>query len=574
MFKRLTGFQVKLFESCYSHHYSAVGIVGPSAEIISRLQSHENYTIISIDNSSIAVPKIPLDKPASRYKLQTFLVSISTVTELKKHLQYLKTSLWWNHMASFLIIDNSKSSAQGCSGASSILLTAWKFNLLYAKFICHRKSKGILIISYNPYTNKAPIPWQLEPSPGIREKHHWTLFVRSYQKSQEICKALDFDQTSDLGGYKIRVGVLSSGFDISSTRSSGFKINGLGGSIVRYVIPALNARNKFYEKKFYSMLCSMAKSGVIDIVVSSPLYEQNYTIYPMTYPHMITEMAVVTQHRGYLSQIEKLLHVIDHSSRYAVVIVCCITFIFFKIFLRQSITTAILTIVRLICNAAIPNPLKNLATRIYLTSLFIFVITLQGIYQGQLASLLTKPVALPNVETFEDLKNFKYTLYGHKRLIFDLKELNYSGPLEPLPTFSCLKYVLENDSAACLLTRAYLLEISHEHDLHLSDTILQYFRGFCIRHDWPLEERWNILISRLVESNIIDHHRIRNVNLILEKQKVYQKEKENQGPKVIRLKDLVFAFTILGIGLVGATVIFFFEVWKGRKLLITTKKRG
>ena len=130
----------------------------------------------------------------------------------------------------------------------------------------------------------------------------------------------------------------------------------------------------------------MTHRGVIDIVIKGAWNEQNYTISPMTYPHMQTEVAVVTQHRGNLSQIEKLLYVIDHSSGYAVVIVCFITFIFFKFFLRQSITTAILSIVRLICNAAVPNPPKNLATRVYLSGLFIFLTTVQGIYQGQLTT--------------------------------------------------------------------------------------------------------------------------------------------------------------------------------------------
>ena len=564
MFKPLTGFQVKLFESCYSYHYSAVGIVGPSAEIISSLHSHENYTIILIDNASKAVPKILLDNHTSGYKLQTFLIPISTVRELNVNLQYLKTLQWWNHMASFLIIDNSTSSAQDCSRAFKILLTAWTMNLLHAKFICHHESKGILIYSYNPYTSKAPIPWQLQPSPGIREKHPWTLFVCSYQKSQEICKALDFDQTKDLGGYKIHVGSDS----FHDKNSSRFKIRILPLSnrrILHHMIPALNSTFKLFLNKNFAKLLKMTYSGDIDIMIRSYWNPRSFTIYPMTYPQERTELAVITQHRGYLSQIEKLLHVVDRSSRYAVVIACFITFVFFKFFLQQSITTAFLSIVRLICNAAVPNLPNNLATRIYLSGLFICVITLQGIYQGKLASLLTKPVALPNVETFEDLENFNYTIYGYKKYISNFKNANYSGSLVPLSDISCVNYVLRNDSVACLRKREMLHEISNKYDLHLSDTIFQKFRAFNIRKDWPLEKRWNILMSRLVESHTLHYYHGVKDNLILEKQKFYVKEKEYQDPKVITLKNLAFAFAILGIGLAGATVVFFVEVWKGRK---------
>ena len=555
---------MKLLESCYSHRYSTVGVVGPSAEIISSLQSYENYTIILIDNASKAVPKIPLGKHASRYKLQTFLVSISTVRELKVNLQYLKTLQWWNHMASFFIIDNSTSSAQDCSRAFEILLTAWTMNLLHAKFICHHESKGILIYSYNPYTSKAPIPWQPEASPGIKENHPWTLLVCSYQESQEICRALDFDQTKDLGGYKIYVGVLSSRYK-SSSKLKKITVTSTSGKFAHIMFPALNSTVKLFFQNSASYLLKMINRGDIDIGIWSIANHRNYTISPMTYPHMQIEVAVVTQYHGNLSQIEKLLHVIDHSSRYAVVIVCFITFIFFKFFLRKSITTAILTIVRLICNAAIPNPPKNLATRIYLTGLFIFVMTLQGIYQGQLLSLLMKPVARPNVATFEDLENFKYTVYGPKELILDLKGLNYSGSLVPVSDLSCEKYVSRNDSAACLRIRTDLIQISNKYDLHVSDTVIYNFGAFSIRGDWPLEERWNILISRLVESHLIEHFRKAKFTFILEKHKFYEKEKKNQDPTVIVLKDLVFAFAILGIGLAGATVVFFFEFWKERK---------
>ena len=56
--------------------------------------------------------------------------------------------------------------------------------------------------------------------------------------------------------------------------------------------------------------------------------------------------------------------------------------------------------------------------------------------------------------------------------------------------------------------------------------------------------------------------------------KYKEKEKAHQKFQVITLKDLAFAFKILGIGLAISTVVFFVEVWKGRKLLITTENCG
>ena len=204
----LTGFQVKVLQVCYRHHSCTVGISGPSADIISNFQSHESCSIILIGNASEAVPRMTLDYPKFRHKLQTFLFSVSTVTKLEKILKHLKTTKWWNHMASFLIIDRPPPFDQGCSKAFNILSTAWEMNLLHAKFICQHKSQGPLIYSYNPYTNQAPLPWQVEKTYRIKNEHPWTLLVRSYQDGQEICKDLDFDQTKDLGGYEIRASVI------------------------------------------------------------------------------------------------------------------------------------------------------------------------------------------------------------------------------------------------------------------------------------------------------------------------------------------------------------------------------
>ena len=563
MKKLSNDFQVEVFQSCYKNYSQTVGIVSPSAEIISKLNSREIYSVTLIGNGSKAVPNIPLDDPASGYKLQTFLVSISTETKLKKNLRDLKTSQWWNHMASFLIIDSPKPLHHGCFKAFKILDTAWKMNLLHAKFICHEESKGPLIYSYNPYTDHVPHPWQLEKTYKTKNDHSWTLLVRSYQDSQEICENLNFDQTKDLGGYEIRTSVQTARINKNSSKTDLDSVTGLDAIIVRYIFRALNSTSKIFAVSSKN-LYTMTTSGSTDMS-AEPWLQQNDFNSPMTYPRWLSGLASMTQHRGNLSQIDKLLCVIDHSSRYAVVIVCFVTFAFFKFFLRQSVTTAILTIVRLICNASVPNVPNNTAARIYLSGLFLFVVTIQAIYQGQLASLLTKPVALRDVESIEDLENFKYTIYGHEEMTRYFEKLNFSGPIVPLDNFYCVEYVLRDNSAACVNGRRYLVNIAQKYDLHVSNFVIQGFTGFIIRKDWPVEDRLNTVISRLFKGHIIHYVYMKDIDSVLMKQKIDEEEKENQTFTVIVLKDLGFAFAILGIGLAISTVVFVIEIWKGRR---------
>ena len=58
---------------------------------------------------------------------------------------------------------------------------------------------------------------------------------------------------------------------------------------------------------------------------------------------------------------------------------------------------------------------------------------------------------------------------------------------------------------------------------------------------------------------------MKDTESVLMKQKIDGKEKENQTFTVIALKDLGFAFAILGIGLAIFTVVFFVDIWKGRR---------
>ena len=381
-------FQIKLSKTCYNDEVQTVGVAELSNAIVSSFWSNEPQAVILIDDASRATTIPGPGTRKTRYKLQNFVVTAPSIPRLKRTLQNLRTSPWWNHMASFVIVDESTPLDQDCSNAFQILSTAWKMNLLHAKLFCHHKFKGPVIFSYNPYTSQSPLPWQLVKTYRIKNKHPWTLLVRSYQDSQEICKDLDFDKTKDLGGYEIRASLIPEYIDGNSSEPTIERMIGNYGVIARYLFRGLKSSSKIYTIEDNSRPTEMEETGVTDIHLI-PFVARNNCNSSIAYPYDVNKLVSITRHRGNLSQIGKLLHVLDIYSRYAVVVVFFVTFLFFKFFLRQSVTSATLSIVRMICNAAIPNLPNNAATRIYFSGVFIFVVTLQAIYQGQLASLLT-----------------------------------------------------------------------------------------------------------------------------------------------------------------------------------------
>ena len=430
-------------------------------------------------------------------------------------------------------------------------------NLLHAKFICHHGSKGPLIYSYNPYTNQAPLPWQIEKTYRKKNEHPWTLLARRYRESKEICKDLDFDKTKDLGGYEIRGSTYSRSIDTHSPKHNLESMIGENGITARDLFRALNSTAKIFAYEPSIEISDMIR-GVSDIHLNV-WYQQNRFNASMSYPFGVSGLVAITQNRGQLSQLGKLFHVLDYPSRFGVGIVFFVTFIFFKFFLRHSVTSTFMNIVRLICNTAVPNLPINVASRIFLSGLFLFMVTLEAIYQGNLASLLTKQKALPNIDTLEDLANFDYKIYLYKS--FKQYFENYSGRVVPVEDFDCVKYVIKDAGAACLRERGYAINIAAKFNLHSSNDLLTtWFGVYMIREDWPVEERLNTVISRLFEANIFDFVWNKQPKLTILKIKYNQKEKANQKFQVITLEDLAFAFTILGIGLAFSTVIFISEV--------------
>ena len=553
--------QINVFKTCFSDEVQIVGIAGPSANIISSFWFDEMKAAIIVDETSRAMTTAGPGTQGVRYKLQNFVITPSSSTSLKKTLQVVKNTLWWNHMASFLIIDSPTPLHNGCSKAFNILWTAWKMNILHATYICQHESKGPLIYSYNPYTNQAPLSWQVDKTYRVKNAHPWTLLVRGHQDSQEMCKDLDFEKTKDLGGYEIRSIMYTTNIDRNNPSLK--SVTGNYGPNARYMFRALNASTKILVREPSYDFSDIMDRGVIDISLME-WYQQNDFNTSMTYPHGISGLQSITQHRGYESQIGKLLQVLDYSSRYAVFIVFFVTFIFFKFFLQRSVTSAFLNIVLLISNAALPNLPNNVATRIYLSTLFMFMVTIQGIYQGQLASLLTKQVALPNVDTFKDLEDLAYTVYTHNTNGGYFEKSNFSGRIVLLEDFDCENYALKDDNAACVRDWWFLVDAATKPNLHLSNGMsMNMYLVYPIRRDWPVEERWNTIMSRLSEANILESVRMKELKLLFSKAKYSEKEKNRQKFQVITLQELAFAFAILGIGLAFSTVVFIVEVLIG-----------
>ncbi|XP_043269581.1 uncharacterized protein [Venturia canescens] len=214
----LAAVTANIMKSCYVEKVKEVGIVGDVPDsFFATLSTGEPIATVLIDNDERPVETDAVSK-WSRHKLHVFVITAPSPLELERILVDLRNSRWWNHMAQFYILDSSAKET-GCSGTFGFLWTAWRMDILGAKFICNQGADESLIYTFNPYTDYAPSPWKLERTyKGVNE-HPWALLVQKYHERLNKCENIDFDPTKEAGKYEARMTVSESDVFLNSTKN-------------------------------------------------------------------------------------------------------------------------------------------------------------------------------------------------------------------------------------------------------------------------------------------------------------------------------------------------------------------
>lgn len=402
------------------------------------LSSLLSVSVTLVDTNTTNVERDRRVKPISRYPLQVFVVPAYSLTELESSLREIKRSVWWSHMASFIILGMPVASNNGCSNAFECLKIAWEMDILDTKLICLHPTRGLLMYNYNPYTSYAPDPWRLENTYRGQNDHPWTLFARGYREDEGICDEVDFEKSNDLNGYEIRSTVKDA---LDSWQTIPYKtgiesFGGCGGLVAQTLFRALNATPKIqrhvnanglsHDMDPTKDIADDMMNGNSDIGLNCrfQLTVENSTT---TYPFWDSGLVAATRHSGYSSQLSQIRWATDDGSQYGVSIVILITLIFFKFFRGETFMSTILNTLRIVCYLPLPKLPVNQAARTYLAGLFLFGITIQVVYQGKLTSTRMRQVPLPNVNTKQDLINSGYVIYGYKLYAHFFNEPDFRG---------------------------------------------------------------------------------------------------------------------------------------------------
>ena len=133
--------------------------------------STSEFTSYQLDPSS------PTMKPQPAMK---FVIIEFSLDFLKLALQKLRSSIWWNSEA-FFIVENSERK-NTCANAPDYFNVIWEFNILSAVLLCQGDAE-LKIFSFNPYNSDAPNYWVKSQTTQQANGHPMILFRRdNYSK--------------------------------------------------------------------------------------------------------------------------------------------------------------------------------------------------------------------------------------------------------------------------------------------------------------------------------------------------------------------------------------------------------
>ncbi|XP_057333794.1 uncharacterized protein LOC130672985 [Microplitis mediator] len=187
----------KLLKLCYSERSNPVVITNNLIDIIEEIRVDDIKFPVMTRDTNFKSKDIQMFNPS--YPL--YILSTDSIDQLQTLLNELKSTPTWSIVSIFFIVGAIENN---CRNASEVLQILWKMELLSSFYICIEPNNDEMVYTYNPYTNRAPEPWEnveIIDKPNDR----WTLYKQLYsQHDEKFCQSLTFDKTKVLDGYEIK----------------------------------------------------------------------------------------------------------------------------------------------------------------------------------------------------------------------------------------------------------------------------------------------------------------------------------------------------------------------------------
>lgn len=301
-------------------------------------------------------------------------------------------------------------------------------------------------------------------------------------------------------------------------------------------------------------------NGRYDITLKFPTITDD--TFDFLYPRLPDTFLIVTHHNKVPSSFDKMESVFSIEVIILTGIVFAITWIVLTLCKRPSIGSGLLEILRLILSTSVLLKIYRSSLKIFVVSIFVFVMFMNSIYQGYRSAYSTK-LYREEINSITDLQNSKYTIYIKPYLIkifgVDLWTDNQKKYVQLVNFDSCKSVINGNDSRTACLTHIGSLPKTLDHNLHVCLHSNQQFRSPGIRNDWPLKSRVDHIMSRLSEGGFLElWENLKGSEL--QRKMEFKESKIFDQYRPIVLTDLYSSFLLFFIFLAISFLIFIVEV--------------
>ncbi|KAF7989105.1 hypothetical protein HCN44_007415 [Aphidius gifuensis] len=570
-FNRVREAAFDILFTCFMNNDTNVIIIG---DIDDNIIKYDNNTDI-IFSKVMFNPKIKfLTKHFTMKKnVPVFFIITNTIDELKQNILFAKKTKYWDVEQFFFVISNDSN----CDNANNYLRQTWFFNILNSFYICYDKNNNIFIYTFNPFVDMAPKNWKLVKNSNDKQDDDdaWTIFNRQYKNEKKICVNMIFDKTANLNGYKVKAAAteIIPYLNMPLSKNNFNDLIGHDGFTVRTIFQNFNVniiltfshdgimgRIGTNGTRGFGILQGLS-DGIYDIILgSSYMYSgANTTISP---PHSVSGISIIAHPMLPKSTTQKIIEYLGYKLIFVTILITILSVIILYIFgNNQSIVLTTLEGVRLLSNGSILKLPSVIQVRIIMSTIFLFFLIFQSIFQGKLAALLTHQVPNRILETQDDLINHpEYKIYvpaSHKVWLADELQKRTID----IPEITCINRILNDKKSVCISDTKLLQYYTARYNLYMSRVpIRKTYSIYRMRNDWPLRGKFVSEIMRVKQTGLYEFWEQKASNFSNFKI-INEIDKDNKSEfTTVKLSDIDFSFKILLVGLSIAILTFLNEI--------------
>ncbi|OXU23560.1 hypothetical protein TSAR_004670 [Trichomalopsis sarcophagae] len=539
----MAGNIMQLVNTCYTEALDMVVFAGTFHKFeIWRLNFSPLLTMynVGLDESTIFKRHKRLEKVYKldenvvsklRYPSKLFIVSSSSQYNLSMLLNRLKQSVLWNSRAVFFLVGENFETK--CSNASIELTEAWKFNILYAFFICSDENETHLY-TFDPFKQVAPNSWEISEAINVNYKNRSdSLVIFKYSPlltviDRSICQRLDIDKTADFNGYTVQLIAIENhnmfqrinqlintsshtnpqplsqfmGVDVEVINATFRKLD------LEALVTVFNNMGSIDEENKAHGIIDKLLNGSIDMGANER-YRRNFWKLE-TYPHDITDMCMITSQRVHHLPIIHGLTLLMMSQPQALIIFTLLIFAGIVIFMRVlkiEFVAAVLEFLRLLTGMPMFRQLDHFfhGWRLMLLNIVLFNYWINLYFGTQLTSSFAIKRDDPNINSIENLLKSGYDIAGDKSFKEFLRFKALRDRFKEATMADCLQDLKTRGNIACLIDcyqADHCVLMHNSTNVHISEALYSTYVAYIVREDWPLLPRINQVIQNLRENGV------------------------------------------------------------------------